>query len=159
MTITTTHVITIDDSPDGTVGGRTWMRACSCGYRSTKWSYRHYPEPKIGVCPRDDTPTALITCQMAWGGLLNAQPEGSVHLVRSAPCGTPGPTLCGIERFGPDAPGWSLGGGVDGPGMVHVPCAGCITAAREDFPGLPVVGMAALSAPLTAAIQELGATR
>src|SRR5450755_1564177 len=74
--------------------------------------------------------TGLITLQFAWGGLIGAVPaDGLIHLVRSTRRGTPGPTLCDIDRFGPDAPGWSVGGGVTGLGI-----------AREAYPGLPVGG-------------------
>jgi hypothetical protein len=154
---TTTHAITIEDT------GTAWARVCSCGYRSADWLRKHYRTPAAAditqPCPFDDTPNALVTCQMAWGGLFDAKPVGNVHLVRSAPCGTPGPTLCGVDRFGQNAPGWSIGGGVDGPGMVHTPCTDCARVAREDFPGLPVHGMAALVAPLVAAINAERATR
>lgn len=87
--------------------------------------------------------TGLVTLQFAWGGLIGAKPAESpslIHLVRSARRGSPGPTLCGIDRFGGDVPGWSLGGGVTGPGYEHVPCPGCAAAARKQFPGLPVHG-------------------
>jgi hypothetical protein len=95
----------------------------------------------------------LETCQFAWGGLFDSEPaDYLIHLVRGTRQGTPGDTLCGIDRFAKDAPGWSMGGGVDGPGMVHTPCQGCVDAARSDFAGLPVAGMRALSEPIAAAI-------
>lgn len=65
-----------------------------------------------------------------------------VHLVRHVRGrGTPGPTLCGIDRFSndPDRPGWSVGGGLSGPNIKHEPCHGCAETARRLFPGLPVV--------------------
>ncbi|MDQ0376569.1 hypothetical protein [Amycolatopsis thermophila] len=99
--------------------------------------------------------THLTTLQFAWGGLFDATPvDDLVHLVRGTERGTPGPTLCGIDRFAPDAPGWSVGGGVTGPGMVHTPCSSCVETARRDFPGLMVTGMKALSAPLAVALGE-----
>lgn len=87
--------------------------------------------------------TALATLQFSWGGLLDAEPADGyrVHLVRSTDRGTPGPSLCGIDRFGKDAPGWSVRGGLTGPGVRHTPCAGCAAVAREQFPGLPVDGI------------------
>lgn len=96
---------------------------------------------------------ALATLQFAVGGLCDSTPtDYLIHLVRSTDRGTPGPTLCDIDRFATDAPGWSVRGGVDGPGMAHTPCAGCVEVARRDFPGLPVNGMRALSAPMTEAL-------
>lgn len=49
-------------------------------------------------------------------------------------------------------PGWSVGGGVSGPGIRMAPCPGCVKAARSDFPGLPVAGMREASDPIAAAI-------
>jgi hypothetical protein len=102
--------------------------------------------------------TYLATLQFSWGGLFDATPADSlVHLVRGTVSGTPGATLCGIDRFAKDAPGWSVGGGIDGPGMVHTPCPGCVEAARHDFPGLLVKGMACLSQPMATALEVAGA--
>jgi hypothetical protein len=87
---------------------------------------------------------ALCTLQFSWGGLFDGRPADdgyAVHLVRQRAGGTtPGPTLCGIDRFAEDSPGWSTGGGLSGPDIAHTPCPGCATAAREEFPGLPVTG-------------------
>ena len=93
-----------------------------------------------------ETPViGLITLQFASGGLFDARPvDGyAVHLVRAAKRGTPGPTLCGIDRFHPESAGWSVGGGISGPGVVHRPCDGCADAARVQFPGLEVTGLGA----------------
>lgn len=90
-----------------------------------------------------DEITALRTLQFSWGGLFDGRPadDYAVHLVRQKRGGgTPGPALCGIDRFAGDAPGWSVGGGLTGPGIIHKPCPGCAGAAREQFPGLPVAG-------------------
>ena len=87
---------------------------------------------------------ALSTLQFSWGGLFDSCPaDGKAHLVRATKSGTPGPTLCGIDRFAKDAPGWSVGGGISGPGITHTPCAGCAAEARRTFPTLPITGMAA----------------
>jgi hypothetical protein len=90
----------------------------------------------------DDLPvTSLVTLQFSLGGLFDAEPtDNLIHLVRRTSQGTPGPTLCGINRFGPDAPGWSVGGGVSGPGIILTPCQGCAQTARADYSGLPVNG-------------------
>lgn len=91
-----------------------------------------------------DDITALRTLQFSWGGLFDFGPAAddyAVHLVRqSIYGGTPGSALCGIDRFAKDGPGWSVGGGLSGPGIVHKPCPACASAAREQFPGLPVTG-------------------
>jgi hypothetical protein len=67
----------------------------------------------------------------------------TTHLVRrSENGGTPGDTLCGLTRFDrrdpetwavieeADIRGWSVGGGVFGPGVVQQNCAECFAAAR-----------------------------
>jgi hypothetical protein len=68
-----------------------------------------------------------------------------ICLARGTATGAPGPTLCGIDRFAKGGPGWSLGGGVTGPGYRHEACPGCVSVARRRYPDLPVVGMACLS--------------
>lgn len=85
---------------------------------------------------------ALATLQFSWGGLIDAIPTDiDLHLVRRTARGTPGPTLCGIDRFALESPGWSVGGGVTGPNVTHGVCSGCLNVARGEFTGLPVVGM------------------
>lgn len=85
---------------------------------------------------------ALTTLQFSWGGLFDSRPaDHKTHLVRTSRSGTPGPTLCGIDRFAEGTPGWSVGGGLSGPGIEHHPCDGCVDAARSEFTGLPIVGL------------------
>jgi hypothetical protein len=87
--------------------------------------------------------TGLVTLQFAWGSLIFAEPAENpslIHLVRSTGHGTPGPTLCDIDRLAKDGPGWSVGGGITGPDITLTPCPGCAAVAREQFPGLPVGG-------------------
>ncbi|QGJ88944.1 hypothetical protein PBI_TEAMOCIL_93 [Microbacterium phage Teamocil] len=83
---------------------------------------------------------ALATLQFSVGGLFDSEPVGhDIHLIRMARnAGTPGPTLCGIDRFAPDAPGWGVGGGVSDPEARA--CAGCVEVATTEYPGLPVWG-------------------
>lgn len=116
-------------------------RACSCGWTSIDVPPRVVDDPPQ-PCPRDPTVVALMTLQFHWGGLIDSVPaDGAmVHLLRATAMGTPGPTLCGIDRFAKDSPGWSTGGGISGPGIVHTPCAGCAQVARTDFAGLPIAG-------------------
>lgn len=94
----------------------------------------------------DEGIRALVTCEMGIGksfyGLLNPAVSYEAHLVRVREGGgTPGPTLCGIEHFGKDAPGWSLSGGTTGPDVTHFCCPGCARVAFTKFPGLPIRGL------------------
>lgn len=117
---------------------------------------RQAPPPPAKAPESVEHPTThLATLQFANGGLVGAVPtDYLVHLIRGvAGGGTPGPTLCGIDRFADNAPGWSVGGGVYGPGMTHTACPGCVAAAKRDFPGLPVVGLSVLSSAIVAAIR------
>lgn len=84
----------------------------------------------------------LNTVQLSWGGLLDGQAHDNViHLVRASLAGgCPGPLLCGIDFRAKDGPGYSVGGGCSGPGWKNAPCPACVAAARESFPGLPVLG-------------------
>lgn len=94
------------------------------------------------------TRTVTALCTLQFGSSLYAAlfDDGrrriDVHLVRSTAAGTPGPTLCGVDRFAPDAPGWTFGG-VSGPGYLHVPCLGCLAAAHTQFHGLKIHGLGA----------------
>ncbi|UXE05409.1 hypothetical protein SEA_RENNA12_58 [Arthrobacter phage Renna12] len=65
-----------------------------------------------------------------------------VHLVRMTDSGTPGDTLCGLERFGPDAvpSSWSVGGGITGPGLNLAACAACADLAFRFYAAAPVWG-------------------
>lgn len=120
-----------------------YANVCPCGYRSGTLSTEHYPnpQPKPTGCPNDPTVRCLVTLQFS-----KQFDDYAVHLVRVTNRGTPGPTLCGIDRFPRDAnnvptgPGWSVGGGVSGRGIEHKPCGGCVDTARREFPGLPVSG-------------------
>jgi len=119
---------------------------CACAFTTAWWSARHYPNPETSRsarygCPWDPTVRALTTLQFANGGLFNSVPvDYLIHLVRSTNRGTPGPTLCGIDRSVKGGPGWSVGGGVCGDSIALKPCDGCAGVAREEFPGLPVAG-------------------
>lgn len=78
----------------------------------------------------------MVTVQFSWGGLLNAEPASDViHLNANHTAGGSA-TLCGIDMFTKDAPGWSRGGGVTGPGYTHVACPTCREVANDRFPGL-----------------------
>lgn len=90
-----------------------------------------------------DGTVGLKTLQFSRGGLFDSEPVDGykAHLVRATSRGTPGPTLCGIDRFAEGSAGWSVGGGITGPGIVHTPCDGCVAEARKAYPGLPVTGI------------------
>jgi hypothetical protein len=111
------------------------------------------------VSDASDLPiTGLSTLQFSWGGLFDGRPadDYAVHLVRQHRRGTPGPTLCGIDRFAADAPGWSVGGGISSPSGTHKPCPGCTDVARREFAGLPVSGSVG-AAEIRAAIEAMSA--
>jgi hypothetical protein len=97
--------------------------------------------------------TYLATLQLHWGGMFDSKSADNLaHLVRGTGAGTPGPALCGIDRFAKNGPGFSVGGGVTPHGVMFDPCPGCLDAARERFPGLPVVGMKSMSTRLAEAL-------
>ena len=59
--------------------------------------------------------------------------------------GTPGPTLCDINRFTREddgIPGWSVGGGIMGGDLdtQFRGCYLCVDRAARDFPGIPISG-------------------
>lgn len=85
---------------------------------------------------------ALATLQFTRGGLFDGKPaDKRIHLVRKIEDGgTPGGTLCGIDRFAKDAPGWSVGGGISGPGVEVMACPGCEAVAGRDYSAAPVWG-------------------
>ena len=98
-----------------------------------------------GTPPAANPVDGLVTLQFSSGGLSDGKPvdDYTVHLVRHTKGGTPGPTLCNLDRFHPKSAGWSVGGGLSGPGIIHKPCPGCTEAARTYFPGLEVTGLGA----------------
>lgn len=101
----------------------------------------------------DQEVTYLATLQLNWGGLIDAvSADNLAHLVRGTRRGTPGPTLCGIDRFAKGGPGFSVGGGVTPHGVVFDACLGCVEAARREFPGVAVAGMASMSTRLAEAL-------
>lgn len=107
-------------------------------------------EPNLtSVLPVDEPIPAdgLFTLQWSVGGLFDAKlvPGYDVCLVRALRHGgTPGPTLCGRDRFGPDGPGWSVRGGISGADVVNRACADCVLVRERDYPTLAVAGMEAL---------------
>jgi len=109
------------------------------------WTFtEHIEEPNRWTAPQlieapADKVTGFATLQFANGGLFDSMPVGEIHLVRSTKHGTPGPTMCGIDRFDRSMPGWSVGGGVTGGNLPKpTPCTGCLAAATAEYPGLPI---------------------
>lgn len=86
---------------------------------------------------------ALNVVQLHYGGLFDSRSaDGALHLVRNAVNGgCPGPLLCGIDFRAEDGPGYSVGGGVAGPGVNRTSCPACCEQARLLFAGLPVCGL------------------
>lgn len=124
--------------------GDRWRHACSCGFETYAWEKRFHAIKVTNPngCPKDPAVRALATLQFSTGGLFDSKPvdDYAVHLVRSTNRGTPGATLCGIDRFAKGSAGWSVGGGLSGGSIVHRACDGCLETARSEFPGLPIVG-------------------
>lgn len=122
------------------------QRRCPCGFQSKVWDPKEAPgisRVELLPCPQDRTVVGLVTLQMGASGIFDkpTATEYEVHLVRVLPAGgTPGPTLCDVDRFAVDSPGWSLGGGTTSPRIVHKPCPGCSETARRQYPNLPVSG-------------------
>lgn len=106
----------------------------------------------------------LATLQFHVGGLFDGRAlSNRVHLIRGlVRGGTPGPTLCGIDRFARDedgkrtGPGWSVGGGCIDPRVTYECCKGCAEAARRDYPGVPVAGSRPFSDVCAAAVGVTG---
>lgn len=86
----------------------------------------------------------LQTCQMS-GAVPGFRPvsDTTIHLVRvrgrtpGRLGGTPGPTLCDMDRMAQGI-GFSMGGGTTWPDMNAKACYQCVHVARRQFPGLPV---------------------
>lgn len=76
-------------------------------------------------------PAGFLTCNVHNGRQDLAADGATVqvnHLVAAnGRGGTPGDTVCGLTRFGPNAdlPGWSMGGGVFGPAITQHKCPAC----------------------------------
>lgn len=100
--------------------------------------------------------TGLITLQFA-GGQHAVFTRPWIHAVRSRAAipgvrlpGTPGPTLCGIERFADDTPGWALGGGLIDDRTEYFGCYLCGRVARNEFPGRAIHGSRRLAEAFSA---------
>lgn len=109
----------------------------SDGTETTRLAPRNRPKPGV----------VLKTLQFAWGGLFDSEPVGPIHLIAQGGEVKPEhvdlhtwPTLCGLPRRGDGVPGWSVGGGVSGPGIPVSACLACARAAREHYPDAPVWG-------------------
>lgn len=84
----------------------------------------------------------LFTLQWSAGGLFDGRlvPGYDVCLIRAVrDGGSPGPTLCGRDRFDRSQPGWSVRGGIGG--LDPRACAECVAQREGDYRDLPVAGM------------------
>lgn len=89
-----------------------------------------------------------FTLQWAVGGLFDSRlvPGWSTCLIAVSRSGSHLDgrlTLCGKYRFDKNGPGWSIRGGVSGPGVNDQACEKCLALRRPD---LPVAGLTALFA-------------
>lgn len=94
--------------------------------------------------PAPEPIAGLFTLQFANGGLFDSRPVDGykVHLLAVPKSGgTAAPSLCGIDRFNQEGPGWSIRGGCSDPKHPPTPCEGCATEAAAKYPGLPVAGL------------------
>lgn len=88
--------------------------------------------------------TGLVTCQFGghkrgvYSWIHAVRKRAGIRGVRLP--GTPGPTLCGIERFNREAPGWSLSGGVIDNNVDYHGCYQCGKVALNEFPGRAIHG-------------------
>jgi hypothetical protein len=113
--------------------------------------------------PREIDVVYLATLQFSVGGLFDGEPlSNRVHLIRGTHRGTPGPTLCGIERMQRDengkliGPGFSVGGGIIDSRVTYECCRDCAETARRDFSGVPVAGARPFSDVCAAAVGAEG---
>lgn len=84
----------------------------------------------------------FVTIQFGMTGLVvfdHHPVMEDIHLVTAkSDGGTPGPTLCGIDRFSDDTPGWSAGGGSRSPDRAYRACPDCVARASADYPHVPL---------------------
>ena len=84
----------------------------------------------------------LVTLQFGMTGLVvfdHTPVMDDIHLLTvKTGGGTPGPTLCGIDRFGKDAPGWSVGGGMRDDRQLPRACPDCVARAQADYAHVPL---------------------
>lgn len=91
---------------------------------------------------RTATVVGLEACQFgATGREAPEAPYDDIHLVRKTATGTPGPTLCGIDRFTKDGPGWDMGIGYVRTGVTPTGCSACAIEAAEKFHDVPIQGL------------------
>ena len=99
----------------------------------------------------------LVTLQFHGAGRPAPLTDSWIHAVRRRPASkrftqddTPGPTLCGIDRFGPNTPTWTVGGGIYEHGAAYRGCYLCGKVARREFPGLAITGTRPLATAFVA---------
>ncbi|TFD41733.1 hypothetical protein E3T37_03515 [Cryobacterium sp. TMT2-10] len=101
-----------------------------------------------------------VECSMPCEGytLLDSGPNLALHLAGPGKLGGTGPCICGFDRHARDENGrhivgFSVGGGITGPGVWHTVCAGCAALAA----GRTIRGMnAALFATTTSSTDTEG---
>ena len=73
----------------------------------------------------------------SWGGLMDGRStDKQAHIVRATKHGTPGPTLCGIDRFAKHGPGGGYHESATQPPLSdspHVVCGSCVDVARTSL--------------------------
>jgi hypothetical protein len=136
------HIVAHNPQPGSP---HAWRWTCKCGDSVFFTAGKIHGPAADNVCPNPttmDTVIYLATCQFSWGGLIDGVAvDDLLHLVRGTLRGTPGDTLCGIDRFAVDAPGFNICGGITKHGQTHTPCPGCVTVGRGLYPGVPAAGL------------------
>ena len=78
--------------------------------------------------------SSLVTVEVSAPGdrytLMESGPRLAVHLAGPGAHGGTGPCICGFDRHAKDV-GFSVGGGVTGPGVEHDVCAECAALAGD----------------------------
>lgn len=136
------HIVGLNPQPGSP---NAWRWTCRCGDSVFFTAGQIHGPAADNACPEPTTMNTVVylaTCQFAWGGMFDGKAvDDLLHLVRGTLQGTPGDTLCGIDRFAADTPGWSIGGGITEHGQTFTPCPGCVTTARDLYPGVPAAGL------------------
>lgn len=101
---------------------------------------RTYGKPLGG----DLTSPALISLARRGGLVLDTLQFNGTGETRTVHAALETHTLCGIDLFCKDGPGWSRGGGVCGGRLQLVGCDRCATKIAERFSRVPIAGLGAV---------------
>lgn len=139
MTYTGTVLLDASD-PNSTVmwtcdhQHRTQKEARACGNDEAERQNEHAERL---AAERQEPVRDWAYWSFASGGLVTARStDQRAHMIRSTRTGTPGPTLCGIDRFAKGGPGGGYHSEATRPPLSDSPpvvCGRCVDVAREHF--------------------------